>query len=99
MSTIDDGGPAFPMVLPRNDQWSEFDRGMSLRVWFAATIQIPEDLGWVAAALMGEPAPNWSNDGDYDQCMKCSKWWADCRAKYRLMEADAMLLALKAVPQ
>jgi hypothetical protein len=33
---IDDGGSAFPLVIPPSEQWSEFDRGLSIRDWFAA---------------------------------------------------------------
>lgn len=29
----DDGGPAFPMALPKD--WADFNHGMSLRDWFA----------------------------------------------------------------
>lgn len=36
MSKIEDGGPAFPLVIPPNQDYSEFDRGMSLRDYFAA---------------------------------------------------------------
>ena len=35
MSNIDTGDAAFPIVIPANQDWSEFDRGMTLRDWFA----------------------------------------------------------------
>ena len=87
---IDDGGPVFPC------EGGEFsglhpDPGMSLRDYFAANVDVPDDIGWVATALMGECPPKWSSDFDVEQCLVCAKWWAMCRAKYRLMEADAML--------
>ncbi|MDH1299709.1 hypothetical protein [Achromobacter sp. GD03932] len=35
MTTINDGGPAFPIV-PDSDNWGNWDMGMSLRDYFAA---------------------------------------------------------------
>ena len=35
MSKIDTGGNAFPIVIPPNQDWSEFHDGMTLRDWFA----------------------------------------------------------------
>jgi len=99
---VNDGGAAFPCnrtVGPDGGSVEDFrqygtgSEGMSLRDYFAASVQVPEDLGFIAAALMGEQAPNWSSKDDYEQSMKCAEWWATARAKYRLMEADAMLKA------
>lgn len=99
---VNDGGPAFGypnfgctstpdgMIQP---QFYGGPGGVTLRDYFAANVQVPEDLGFIAAALMGEQAPNWSSKDDYEQSMKCAEWWATARAKYRLMEADAMLKA------
>ena len=99
MSDINDGGPAFPVPQHQpllNGGWlSEYvgypRSGMTLRDYFAANVDVPDDIGWVATALMGECPPKWSSDFDVEQCLVCAKWWAMCRAKYRLMEADAML--------
>jgi hypothetical protein len=64
---------------------------MTLRDWFAGQVEVPEDMGWVATAIMGEPPPEWSSQGDYENSLRCAKWWATARARYRLMDADAML--------
>lgn len=89
MSKPNDGGPAFPM--PISNGGYSIIQGMSLRDYFAASVQVPDDMGWCADALMGEPAPDWTSRGDYDNNIKCAAWWATARARYRLMEADAML--------
>ena len=34
--TKDNSESAFPLLIPPNEQWSEFDRGMTLRDYFAA---------------------------------------------------------------
>ena len=86
MSDINDGGPAFPTGYQH-----PCGNGMTLRDYFAANVDVHDDIEWVATALMGECPPKWSSDFDVEQCLVCAKWWAMCRAKYRLMEADAML--------
>ena len=95
MSDINDGGPAFPvphLVTVHGEVVNHgATGGMTLRDYFAASVVVPDDIGWVAAALMGECPPKWSSDFDVEQCLVCAKWWAMCRARYRLMEADAML--------
>jgi hypothetical protein len=42
---------------------------------------------------MREQPPHWSSQSDYETSLACAEWWADARARYRLMDADAMLAA------
>ena len=96
MSDINDGGPAFPvphLVTVHGEVVNHgATGGMSLRDYFAASVEVPEDMmGWIAEALMGEQPPRWTSGNDFEQSMSCAKWWATARARYRLMEADAML--------
>jgi hypothetical protein len=99
---INDGGHAFPCnrtvgptdgVVEDARAYGTVDEGMTLRDWFAGQVQVPNDMGWVASALMGEQPPRWSIEGDYETSLACAKWWADARARYRLMDAEAMLKA------
>jgi len=89
-----DGGPAFPWEDTKDAPGQPLpSSGMTLRDYFAGQVQVPDDMGWVASALMGEQPPHWSSHGDYETSLACAKWWADARARYRLMDADAMLAA------
>lgn len=90
-SKINDGGSAFP--IRQVDGVHPTEPGMSVRDWLAGQVEVPDDLGWVASALMGEEPPKWTSEGDYEQSLVCAKWWAEARARYRLMDADAMIAA------
>lgn len=90
MSKINDGGPAFPASPGHPDTVGvEFDRGMSLRDWFAGRAdprQHNQTLGLSEAnaeALNGTRMPL--------RPVARLQWWAAARAAWRYMEADAML--------
>ena len=57
MTTTNDGGPAMPVpMIPCDNSGGHTSvqhPGLSKRELFAATLAVPEELGWVAAALMG----------------------------------------------
>jgi len=79
-----DGGPAFPSE-------GAYEYGMTLRDWFAGQITTTDGelREAVAAELMGEKAPVWTADN----LMACVVWWAQARARFRYVMADAMLAA------
>jgi hypothetical protein len=78
---IEDGGPAFP--------WGgEVRGGMSLRAYFIAHAEpLPSDtpLDWIGK-LGGRDAPT-------DQ-IEYWRWYADAEARWKVMQADAMLAAM-----
>ena len=89
MSTIHNGGPAFPAEKYGPDQ-SGFD-GMTLRDYFA----IHSDIGDVdelsssaGACLMGSKCPEYVVSP-----IGAIRWWADYEARLRYIRADAMLAA------
>ena len=86
MSTINDGGPAFPVQDAA--KWQA--HGMSLRDYFA----IHADMGDVEelSRAWGEKLLGRANPGISD-LVACLQWWAEYRATLRYMEADAMLAA------
>jgi hypothetical protein len=81
MSKINDGGPAFPVLYGQTNGQD----GMSLRDWFAATIDgLSEECAPdVGEALVGRPMP--------DGWIEIMAWWAEADAVYRYMRADALL--------
>lgn len=89
---INNGGPAFPMS---GDPNVDFDRGMSLRDYFAAKADISgckttiENMIQFAGVDIG--------DGD-DPVLKVFELAAAFQAKLRYMYADAMLKAREVQP-
>jgi hypothetical protein len=89
MDTTKTGGPAFPIADPfalRPRDEKELERiasGMSLRDWFAATVDIP----WSAVLATLE------RKGEKDVT---AGRLAEYRAHLRYLEADAMLRAREA---
>lgn len=94
---IEDGGPAFarsgffhPDGRPEHDNRPE--EGMSLRDWFAGQVD-PLDVDVdrdYAAAICGRPQPEGHSD-----LLAIAAWWAEANAKYRYLQADAMIAARK----
>lgn len=74
-----DGGPAFPFPAT-NDTYSNAPMGMSLRDWFAGHADIPWNAVLDTLSLKGIVSPTLQQV-------------AEMRARYKLMEADAMLAA------
>lgn len=56
MNTVNDGGPAFPNV-PSDPGYSQWDRGMSLRDWFAG-----QALAGLAAAGRQATPKSWGEN-------------------------------------
>lgn len=88
----DDGGPAFPIDLgescgidPRSTT------GMSLRDFFAANLQFPDNMDFAIAEALVGPKP--------DGTLEMVEWEVRAMAKFRYIMADAMLAARKAVAQ
>lgn len=96
MSKINDGGPAFPVT---NDQLVAMDfpwtQGMTLRDYFATHANIKDNAGeWslsATQALVGRPCPDFDKDP-----LGFLLWVADFQARWRYMQADAMLRAREA---
>lgn len=97
MSEKETGGPAFPRPLPNIEvhpnealRLLEQHQGMTLRDYFAATINMETDLNNLSfdmgCGLLGRECPDDSVDS-----MGFLKWWAEYRAIVRFIEADAML--------
>lgn len=95
MSTHD-GGPAFPRPLGHIPQsYSEAEHsqeGMTLRDYFAANAD-PRELcdkdglpDWAARAVMGVEGPM-----PLRTSIERVQWWATAVAKWKYMQADAML--------
>lgn len=96
MSTINDGGPAFP-----HDGQANYTGGMSLRDWFAGQESLAEwDSGdavirpQMAEALAGrkQPEHGWAcaTPGEF---LAMLRFEADWRAALKYLRADAMLKA------
>ena len=57
MSTINDGGPAFPNVPDgAGDRWADWDTGMTLRDYFAAKAM---------QSAFGSPIPSATHEKEY----------------------------------
>lgn len=108
MSKVDDGGPAFPNHKGSHNriggmisgEWESSATGLSVRDYFAAKANIGENTPTThqARGVMGEEPPQWPPFGstvDFEQCLKCVKWWAEAEARLRYVYADAMLKARK----
>lgn len=98
MTTINDGGPAFPKtgrVSSENRRVEDGQVGMTLRDYFAAHASITVDIeadgcinDRLAWNLMDRKAPSW--DSDY---LAAREYWAEAEARLRYMKADAMIAA------
>ena len=104
MSTTDTGGPAFPTSLPDVEQGFE---GMSLRDWFAATIQYDKDLMEdISRCDDQDLVERFGTEAEKDDYFDCvlpgapipfknielrARLEARARAVIRYREADAML--------
>lgn len=84
MGEIKDGGPAFPCDEQiRNSMIYQPEPGISVRDYFAATIDIPWNATMETLTLLGETTPTVGRLVEY-------------RAYLRYAEADAMLKAREA---
>ena len=83
MTTINKGGPAFPVPGLSGDE--AFD-GMTLRDYFAASIDVRDVQISAYEALIGE-FPS------YADATTKQRWWDNGEAAYRYHRADAMLNA------
>ena len=107
MST-NDGGPAFPVGLAATtnangdpilyDSSERMASGISKRDYFAAKANIAPDMPTIfqAIGVMGEEPPSWPpfrETLDFEQCLRCVKWWAEAESRIRYVYADAMLKA------
>jgi hypothetical protein len=99
MSTIDDGGPAFPVRNAHEYQ----AHGMSLRDYFAANEPLDpnESIGLALAEILAgrpHPAPRDAKGAlTYGaDALEVALFWADAEAAYRYLRADATLRARKA---
>ena len=111
MNTIETGGPAFPTSLPDAEQG--FD-GMSLRDWFAATIQYNKDLtGDISRCDDQDLVERFGTESEKDEYFDCvlpgcpipfknielrARLEARARAVIRYREADAMLAGRRKEP-
>lgn len=86
MSDINDGGHAFPFV---SHECKFFSAGMTLRDYFAARMPGFPGEATVAdvASRLGIPAPDLMHGPEF-----CN-WFIDADARFRYMQADAMLKA------
>ena len=97
MSTIEDGGPAFPLAEPGD--CVSASEGMSLRDHFATHCgalgdEVSMVLAAELAATQGVAKPTDSKD-----LMGRHRFWCAVHAAHRYMMADAMLAARKAGTQ
>ena len=98
MSTINDGGPAFPSLRELGDI-ATTDGGMALRDYFATHCRALGDevstaLAAELAATQGVAKPTDSKD-----VMGWHRFWCAAHAAHHYMMADAMLAARKAGAQ
>ena len=100
MSTIETGGPAFPLYDHHGDgQLFLAETGMTLRDHFATHCRALGDevsmvLAVELAATQGVAKPTDSKD-----LMGWHRFWCAAHAAHRYMMADAMLAARKPDPQ
>lgn len=97
---MNDGGPAFPTTWYNDSEeiqtapngayiapeGSVQIPGMSLLDWFAGQAQISEDFHISLAVALGGPVPAWEDDP-----LAFAQWIANWQAKWRYMQAEAML--------
>lgn len=89
---INDGGSAFPIEARYGAGFclQEGASGMTLRDWFAGRIAPPETMSnSTAEMLAGRPMPTWSPRNEIERI----RFWAEAKAMYRYIHADAMLAA------
>lgn len=92
--SIKDGGPAFPIADQYSshpatmDEAKRFAKGMSLRDYLIAHLPLEDEAGDfvqdVKASILGRRPPN----GDWVDVLQFE---ADFRAKWKAMQADAIL--------
>jgi len=99
MSGKNTGGPAFPcdeMVV--RSELTKASQGMTLRDYLAAHTKPIEDMGvTVAESITGLKLPirdHYKDEADF--WVDSIGFWAMANAKYRFMQADAMLKAREA---
>lgn len=93
--SIKDGGPAFPVSQPpvckTVDEFNRCVVGMSLRDYLIAHLPLEEEAGdWaqnVKAELLGRKPPDIGVEG----WTSALQFEADFRAKWKAMQADAIL--------
>lgn len=94
MSTINDGGPAFPVAYSNEADGPTVmpSKGMSLRDHFAAIRPAPADLSraWGEAVVREFPKVG---AADMPFGREVALWWADVEAAWSYMQADALLRA------
>lgn len=102
MSKVIDGGSAFPFSVRRDERYMDeggYGRvrtvtvqkgGMSLRDYFAANLKLDEIQAYLAEGIMGSQCPV---RNDETEALEIINWWAEAEAKYRYLQADAMLKA------
>lgn len=84
----DTGGPAFPFEGGDNNGMQP-GYGMDLRDYFAAQVEVSEEVGVrYAEAIVGQAMPDFASDP-----LGNVKFWAAFKASIRYIEADAMLAA------
>ena len=88
MKKLDDGGPAFPLVVRSHDGQDVGIQGMTLRDYFAAhSSGIPDEASdKVIAAYLGLDSP----DGE-TPARERFLWLLRANAEWKYLEADAML--------
>ncbi|WP_137188317.1 hypothetical protein [Pseudomonas asiatica] len=92
----DTGGPAFPVNYDHQtfepshvDEAKRLMSGMTLRDYFAAQVDVSDEVGVrYAEAIVGRAMPDFAS-APLDNIA----FWADYRAISRYIEADAMLAA------
>lgn len=97
MSTINDGGPAFPVPEVFDERRGEMvqhsSTGMSLRDYFAACRKpAPADISRCWGEAMVRPYPR-VNGADAPFGRETILWWADVEAAWSYAQADALLRA------
>jgi hypothetical protein len=104
---INDGGPAFPVEVYINHDGemhpeqtgphTQRAMGATLRDWFAANTEEPDDLAVeYAEAITGREQPHKSvtlGKLSPEAIIENIKFWAEAQARYRYIMADAMLAA------
>lgn len=86
------GGPAFPSMELNHDGSSyQQHLGVSLRDYFAAHVN-PGDVSMTWGEVMVGPPPK-DEYGNPAFTKEMALWWADVEAKFRFVQADAMIKA------
>ena len=85
MAIKNDGGSAFPS---HGSMEEVVCSGMSLRDYFATTLKLDDIQVYLAEGIMGSQCPV---RNDETQAREIINWWTEAEAKYRYLQADAML--------